>query len=68
MFVTRHRTVKEAEAVEQLLGASMSDYEIARRTGISRGTISWTQSSHKNISIANRRSVELLDSFVGPKR
>lgn len=30
--------------------------------------IRWTQSSYKNISVANRRSVELLDSFVGPKR
>lgn len=29
--------------------------------------IRWTQSSHKNISVAERRSVELLDSFVGPK-
>lgn len=29
--------------------------------------IRWTQSSYKNISVANRPSVELLDSFVGPK-
>lgn len=29
--------------------------------------IRWTQSSFKNISVANRRSVALLDSFVGPK-
>lgn len=29
--------------------------------------VRWTQSSHKNISIADRRSVALLDSFVGPK-
>lgn len=29
--------------------------------------INWTQSSPKNISIADRRSVEILDSFVGPK-
>jgi hypothetical protein len=29
--------------------------------------IRWTQSSNKNISVADRRSVELLDSFVGPK-
>jgi hypothetical protein len=29
--------------------------------------IRWTQSSHKNISVADRRSVALLDSFVGPK-
>jgi hypothetical protein len=29
--------------------------------------IRWTKSSHKNISVADRRSVELLDSFVGPK-
>lgn len=29
--------------------------------------VRWTQSSFKNISVADRRSVELLDSFVGPK-
>lgn len=29
--------------------------------------IRWTQSSHKNISVANRRSVEILDAFVGSK-
>jgi len=29
--------------------------------------IRWTRSSHKNISVADRRSVTLLDSFVGPK-
>jgi hypothetical protein len=30
--------------------------------------IRWTQSSFKNISIAHRESVAILDSFVGPKR
>ena len=30
--------------------------------------IRWTQSSFKNISVARRDSVALLDSFVGPKR
>jgi hypothetical protein len=30
--------------------------------------IRWTQSSFKNISVARRHSVSLLDSFVGPKR
>jgi hypothetical protein len=30
--------------------------------------IRWTQSSYKNISIANRPSVALLDEFVGPKK
>jgi hypothetical protein len=30
--------------------------------------IRWTQSSFKNISIADRKSVAILDSFVGPKR
>ena len=30
--------------------------------------ICWTQSSFKNISIAHRDSVALLDRFVGPKR
>lgn len=29
--------------------------------------IRWTKSSYKNISVADRRSVELLDSFIGPK-
>jgi hypothetical protein len=29
--------------------------------------IRWTRSSCKNISVADRRSVALLDSFVGPK-
>ena len=30
--------------------------------------IRWTRSSFKNISISHRRSVALLDEFVGPKR
>src|SRR3954449_10594940 len=30
--------------------------------------IRWTQSNPRNISISYRRSVALLDSFVGPKR
>jgi hypothetical protein len=30
--------------------------------------IRWTQSNHRNISISHRRSVALLDEFVGPKR
>lgn len=30
--------------------------------------IRWTQSSFKNISIAHRDSVAVLDSFIGPKR
>ena len=29
--------------------------------------IRWTQSNHRNISIAHRRSVALLDEFIGPK-
>ncbi|MFL5869925.1 MAG: hypothetical protein ACJ75R_02525, partial [Solirubrobacterales bacterium] len=29
--------------------------------------IRWTQSSFKNISIANRPSVAILDGFIGPK-
>jgi hypothetical protein len=29
--------------------------------------IRWTQSSHKNIPVADRRSVAMLDSFIGPK-
>jgi hypothetical protein len=30
--------------------------------------IRWTQSNPRNISVSHRASVELLDSFVGPKR
>jgi hypothetical protein len=30
--------------------------------------IGWTQSNHRNISVSHRRSVALLDEFVGPKR
>lgn len=30
--------------------------------------IHWTQSSFKNISVAHRNSVAILDSFIGPKR
>jgi hypothetical protein len=29
--------------------------------------ISWTQSNHRNISVAQRRSVALLDEFIGAK-
>ena len=29
--------------------------------------IRWTQSSFKNISVAHRDSVAILDEFVGPK-
>ena len=29
--------------------------------------IRWTQANHRNISISHRRSVALLDEFVGPK-
>jgi hypothetical protein len=29
--------------------------------------IRWTQSNHRNISVSHRRSVALLDEFVGPK-
>jgi hypothetical protein len=39
VFVARHRTAKEATDVEELLGTRLSDYEIARKTGVSRGTI-----------------------------
>lgn len=30
--------------------------------------IRWTQSSYRNISVADRESVALLDGFVGPKK
>jgi hypothetical protein len=29
--------------------------------------IRWTQSNHRNVSVSHRRSVALLDGFVGPK-
>lgn len=29
--------------------------------------IKWTLSNHRNVSISHRASVELLDSFIGPK-
>ena len=29
--------------------------------------VRWTQSNHRNISIAHRRSVAVLDEFIGPK-
>ena len=30
--------------------------------------IAWRRASHRNISIARREAVALLDEFVGPKR
>jgi hypothetical protein len=30
--------------------------------------VRWTQSNHRNISVSHRRSVAILDRFVGPKR
>jgi hypothetical protein len=29
--------------------------------------VRWTQSNHRNISVSHRRSVEILDAFIGPK-
>jgi hypothetical protein len=29
--------------------------------------IHWTQSNHRNISVSHRRSVAILDGFIGPK-
>jgi hypothetical protein len=29
--------------------------------------IRWTQSNHRNISVSHRRSVAILDEFIGPK-
>jgi hypothetical protein len=31
-------------------------------------SVRWTQSNQRNISIAHRPSVEILDDYVGPKR
>jgi len=30
--------------------------------------VRWTQSNHRNISVSHRRSVAVLDAFIGPKR
>jgi hypothetical protein len=30
--------------------------------------VRWTQSNHRNISVSHRRSVAILDAFIGPKR
>jgi hypothetical protein len=30
--------------------------------------VRWTQSNHRNISVSHRRSVAILDEFIGPKR
>jgi hypothetical protein len=37
--------------------------EYCKRLGVR-----WTQSNHRNISVSHRRSVAILDAFVGPKR
>jgi hypothetical protein len=29
--------------------------------------VRWTQSNHRNISVSHRRSVAILDEFIGPK-
>ena len=30
--------------------------------------VRWTQSNHRNVSVSHRRSVAILDEFIGPKR
>jgi hypothetical protein len=30
--------------------------------------VHWTKSNHRNISVSHRRSVAILDGFIGPKR
>jgi hypothetical protein len=39
MFVSRRRSPEDTSAVSSLIGRSLSDYEIGRRTGISRSSI-----------------------------
>lgn len=39
MFVTHRRSTEDASAVNSLLGIGLSDYEIGRRTGISRSSV-----------------------------
>ena len=32
-----------------------------------RPGVRWTQSNHRNISVSHRKSVAILDGFIGPK-
>ncbi len=96
------RTREEVATVLELVRAGLNDYEIARQTGIPRGTVrvwrvgrvpnferapnmsqdmgaifgrvcdalgvEWRPHNRLSLSVARRRSVALLDAFVGPKR
>jgi transcriptional regulator with XRE-family HTH domain len=56
------RPESEVVQVRELLRAGLSDYEIARRTGIPRGTIlGWRHGRSQSGSVA------LMDEFIGPK-
>jgi hypothetical protein len=80
MFV--RRTLEAFRAAKELVASGASLTSIAAELGngcigqTSPGAaqltiellgIRWTQSSFKNISIADRQSVAILDAFVGPK-
>ena len=72
------RTREEVSLVQRLITDGLNDCEIERQTGISRVrrifcdacdqlNIPWRQSNPRNISIARREGVQMLDSFIGPK-
>jgi hypothetical protein len=64
------RSREEVTQVLALAAAGPNSCEIARRTGIPRGTIrDWRLGQRPNFDRwAKRASVALLDGFVGPKR
>ncbi|HEV8373977.1 MAG TPA: helix-turn-helix domain-containing protein [Actinomycetota bacterium] len=73
------RSREEVALVLGLARQGLNDCEIARRTGIPRGTvrdwracdalgIEWRPHNRWSLSVARRGSVALLDQFVGPKR
>jgi len=71
------RTLTERRQVNKWLARGASDYAIAGITGIPRSTVQrwrtellgirWTQSNPRNISISHRKSVAVMDEFIGPK-
>jgi hypothetical protein len=50
-----------------LLGLYLGDGCVVRHARTTRLGIRWTQSNHRNISVSHRRSVAILDGFIGPK-
>jgi transposase len=68
------RSREEVTQVLALAAAGLNSCEIARRTGIPRGTVrDWRLGRRPNLdqdpaNDGRRASVALLDAFVGPKR